>query len=110
MTSDMKELKDLQVGDEVAFLRLSSRTLAKVEEVTDTQLVVNGIHFSKETGWNINKEGGRLFHISVPKEEEIESLRIETMKRFIGNFFCGFKMYRLPVDKLEQIYNIIKDV
>ena len=77
----MKELKDLQVGDEVAILRLSSKVLGKVEEVYDTKLVVDGISFSKETGWNIHKDGCKVSMISIPNEEEIGKLRIETFYR-----------------------------
>lgn len=106
--SDMKELKDLQVGDEVAILRLSSKVLSKVEEVTDTQVTVEGVHYSKETGWNIDKRGRKISLISIPKEEEIEILRIEMMKRFIGNFFFHFKINSLSNDKLQQIYSILK--
>lgn len=104
----MKELKDLQVGDEVAILRLSSKVLGKVEEIADTQVVVESVPYSKETGWNIDEKGRKISLISIPNEEEIEELRIATMKRFIGNFFFSHKMYTLSVEQIKQVYNIIK--
>ena len=104
----MKELKDLQVGDEVAILRLSSKVLGKVEEVTNTQVKVEGVPYSKETGWNIDRKGRKISSISIPKKEEMESLRITTMQRFINGFFFRDKIHTLSNDKLKQIYDIIK--
>ena len=47
----MKELKDLQVGDEVLVIGRSCRRVAKIDKVTKTQIVVNNDRFRRGSGW-----------------------------------------------------------
>lgn len=46
----MKELKDLVVGDDVLVSGMHHRCIAKVDKVTKTQIVVNGVRFRRDSG------------------------------------------------------------
>ena len=67
----MKELKDLQVGDEVVIKGLGyPKRIAKIERATKTLFIVNGFRFYKTTGFQYMRQGYEWKAISVPTNEQ----------------------------------------
>ena len=104
----MKELKDLQVGDEVIVRRRFTKKVAKVERVTNTQILVNGVRYLKKNGREIGGGAWTSRYISIPKEGEIIEVREEMVRAEVDYFFNGNGLDYLSFDKIQQIYNIIK--
>lgn len=46
----MKELKDLQVGDEVLVTGMLYRRISKIDKVTKTQIIVDNTRFRIDSG------------------------------------------------------------
>lgn len=105
----MKELKDLQAGDEVIVDSLYDRTIAKVDRVTKTQIVIGTERFRKQSGWSV---GGNIWHrksIYVPTEEDISEIKEEALRKKILYTIRSFDFKRLSKSELENVYNLIKD-
>ena len=104
----MKELKDLQVGDEVIVRRRFSKKVATVEKVTATQILVKGVRYYKKNGREVGGDTWTSRYISIPKEGEIAKVREDTIRKEIEYFFNGTGIDSLSFNKVQQIYNIIK--
>lgn len=50
------ELKDLVVGDDVLVIGMHHRCIAKVDKVTKTKIVVNGVRFRRNSGWQCGSD------------------------------------------------------
>lgn len=105
----MKEIKDLQVGDDVIVTGMSHRSIAKVDKVTKTQIVVGNIRFRRESGWQCGDDRWNVRRISVPTEKEITEIKEETFRKKLIFAISSFNFKYLSTAELEQVYNIIKD-
>ena len=77
----MKELKDLQVGDEVLVIGRSCRRVAKIDKVTKTQIVVNNDRFRRDSGWQYGGDSWSRKSIRVPTEKEISDVKEENFRK-----------------------------
>ena len=105
----MKELKDLQVGDEVVIEGLGYlRRLAKIERMTKTLFVVKGFRFNRKTGRQHENLGWESKFISIPTNEQKERLLEAQRKSNIISYIEKFNFDSLSVEELLQVYNIIR--
>lgn len=104
----MKKLKDLQIGDIVLIRSTFNKRLAKVSKITKTQIVANGFRYRKDSGWQCGSDRLNAGILSIPTEDELESLKKDGLYNKIVYIISKFNLENLSLDKLEQIYNIIK--
>lgn len=104
----MKELKDLQVGDDVIVAGMSCRRIAEIDKVTKTQIVVGNTRFRRDSGWQCGGDRWNVRRISVPTEKEISEIKEETLRNKLIFAISSSNFKYLPIAKLKQIYNIIE--
>ena len=104
----MKELKDLVAGDEVLVVGRSCRCIAKIDKVTKTQIAVNNARFRRDSGWQCGGDSWSRKSISVPTEKEISDIEEENLRKALIYVISSFDFERLSIDKLKQVYNIVK--
>lgn len=104
----MKELKDLVVGDDVLVRGMYSRRIAKVDKVTETQIIVNNARFKRDSGWQCGIDRWDRKSISVPTEKEISDVKEENLRKTLIYSISSFDFKRLSTDELKQVYNIVK--
>lgn len=104
----MKELKDLVVGDDVLVSGMHHRCIAKVDKVTKTQIVVNGVRFRRDCGWQCGSDMWHTKSISVPTEKEISDIKEENFRKKLIYAISSFDFKHLSTDELKQVYNIVK--
>lgn len=104
----MKELKDLVAGDEVLVTGTLHRSIAKVDKVTKTQIVIDNARFRRDSGWQCGSDRWNIRRISVPTEKEISDVKEENLRKIIINTISSFNFERLSTDELKQLYNIVK--
>ena len=104
----MKELKDLVVGDDVLVIGMHHRCIAKVDKVTKTQIVVNGVRFRRDSGWQCGSDRWDTKSISVPTEKEISEIKKETLRKKLIFAISSSDFKHLSIAELEQVYNIIE--
>lgn len=104
----MKELKDLVTGDEVLVTGMSYRRIAKVDNVTKTQIVVDNARFRRDSGWQCGGDSWSRKSISVPTEKEISDIEEENLRKALIYAISSSDFERLSTDKLKQVYNIVK--
>lgn len=105
----MKELKDLITGDDVLVEGRSCRRIAKVDKVTNTQIVVDNVRFRRDSGWQCGGDSWSRKSISVPTEKEISDIKEENFRKRLIYAISSFDFKRLSTDELRQVYNIVKD-
>lgn len=91
-------------GDEVLVTGTLHRSIAKVDKVTKTQIVIDNARFRRDSGWQCGSDRWNVRRISVPTEKEISDVIRKTLIYSISSF--DFK--RLSTDELKQVYNIVK--
>lgn len=104
----MKELKDLQVGDDVIVAGMSCRRIAEIDKVTKTQIVVGNTRFRRDSGWQCGGDRWNVRRISVPTEKEISEIKEETLRNKLIFAISSSNFKYLPIAKLKQIYSIIE--
>lgn len=104
----MKELKDLITGDDVLVECRSCRRIAKVDKVTNTQIVVDNVRFRRDSGWQCGGDSWSRKSISVPTEKEISNIKEENFRKRLIYAISSFDFKRLSTDELRQVYNIVK--
>ena len=104
----MKELKDLVAGDDVLVVGMSCRRIAKIDKVTKTQIVVKNARFRRDSGWQYGGDSWNRKSISVPTEKEISDIKEENLRKTLIYAISSFDFERLSIDKLKQVYNIVK--
>lgn len=104
----MKELKDLQVGDEVVILKGATKVLAKINKITKTQIVIGRDRFNKITGRRITGIGWYNKYILIPTPEERAEIYKDMLINRIKYIVDSSKFSNLSTAKLKQVYNIIK--
>lgn len=104
----MKELKDLQVGDEVVIRQRLTNVLAKIDKITKTQIVIERDRFNKITGRQIGGVDWCTKFIHIPTSEERAKLYKDMLINRIKYIVDSSKFSNLSTDKLKQVYNIIK--
>ena len=104
----MKELKDLQVGDDVLVTGMSYRRISKIGKVTKTQIVADNAKFRRGSGWQCGGDRWNLRGISVPTEKQIAEIKEENLRKTLIYAISSFDFKRLSTDELKQVYNIVK--
>ena len=104
----MKELKDLQVGDDVLVTGMLCRRISKIDKVTKTQIVADNARFRRDSGWQCGSDRWNLRKISVPTEKQIAEIKEETLRKKLIYAISSFDFKRLSTDELKQVYNIVK--
>lgn len=104
----MKELKDLQVGDDVLVTGMLHRHISKIDKVTKTQIIVDNARFRIDSGWQCGRDRWNLRKISVPTEKQIAEIKEETLRKNLIYAISFFDFKRLSTEELKQVYNIIK--
>lgn len=103
----MKELKDLQVGDDVLITGMFYRRISKIGKVTKTQIVADNAKFRRDSGWQCG-DRRNLRRISVPTEKQIAEIKEDNLRKTLIYAISSFDFKRLSIDKLKQVYNIVK--
>ena len=104
----MKELKDLQVGDEVIIYSVFRHTIGIIQKITKTQITVNGIKFRRETGIQISSDRWNTQQLCVPTEADMAKIKADEHRRKLQCFITNYDFKKLSIEKLKQVYNIIK--
>lgn len=104
----MKELKDLITGDDVLVEGRSCRRIAKVDKVTNTQIIVNNVRLRRDSGWQCGSDCWDRESISIPTEKEISDIKEENLRKTLIYAIRSFDFKRLSTDELKQVYNIVK--
>lgn len=108
----MKELKDLVVGDKVIVTSQQYITtkvfVGKVERLTKTLIIVNGIKFRKSDGRRVADTYGYC-DIKVASEDEIKKVEEETDRLRLAKNLREYNYYSLPLEKLKKIIHFIKE-
>lgn len=104
----MKELKDLKAGDDVVVTGTFRRRIAKVNKVTKTQIIIDNARFRRDSGWQCGSDRWNVRRISVPTEKEISDIKEENFRKELLYAISSSDFERLSIDKLKQVYNIVK--
>lgn len=104
----MKELKDLVAGDDVLITSMYYRRIAKVDKVTNTQIISNNARFRRDSGWQCGSDIWDRKSISVPTEKEILDVKEENLRKILIHTISSFDFERLSTNDLKQLYNIVK--
>lgn len=105
----MKEIKDLQVGDEVIVETCYCNRIGKVERLTKTCVVVNGVKYKKDYGNEYGYHGYYPNKIKVATEElKAKVLEEEKRNQMLGKI-QSFRFGSLPTNKLKQVCDIISN-
>lgn len=104
----MKELKDLQVGDEVVIYGGFQHTIGAIQKITKTQITVNGVKFRRDTGMRISSDRWNTQQLCVPTEADVAKIKADEHRRKLQYFIANYDFKKLSIEKLEQVYNIIK--
>lgn len=104
----MKELKDLKAGDDVLVTGTFRRRIAKVDKVTKTQIIIDNARFRRDSGWQCGSDRWNVRRISVPTEKEISDIKEENFRKELLYAISSSDFERLSIDKLKQVYNIVK--
>ena len=109
----MKELKDLVVGDKVVVTLQQFTTtkvfVSKVERLTKTLIIVNGIKFRRSNGRRVADTYGYYCDIKVASEDEIKKVEEETDRLRLAKNLREYNYYSLPLEKLKKIIHCIKE-
>ena len=105
----MENFDNIKVGDKViVHTRWHGDLIETVKKVAKTTFSTDSATFYKNTGW---QRGGDTW---TPKRAELatEERAAEVMKAQrkvrLANYLRGFDFYSLPIEKLEEIYNLTK--
>lgn len=108
----MKELKDLVVGDKVVVTLQQFTTtkvfVSKVERLTKTLIIVNGIKFRRSNGRRVADTYGYC-DIKVASEDEIKKVEEENDRLRLAKNLREYNYYSLPLEKLKKIIHCIKE-
>lgn len=105
----MKELKDLETGDEVLVTGMSYRRIAKINKVTTTQIIVDNARFRRDSGWQCGRDRWNLRKISVPTEKQIAEVKEDILRKKFIYAISSFDFKHLSTCELKQVYNIVKN-
>ena len=108
----MKELKDLVVGDKVIVtlqqFTITKVFVGKVERLTKTLIIVNGIKFRRSDGIRVADTYGYC-DIKVASEDEIKKVEEEADRLRLAKNLREYNYYSLPLEKLKKIIHFIKE-
>ena len=94
--------ENVQVGDIMIFTTYSfgecTRSVKKVEKVTKTRFVVNGVQFKKDDGRPYGTDRWFYPEVSYPKDGEIEEIRRENT---IKNVYYKLKDIKISFSARE---------
>ena len=107
---ELKDLKDLKVGDLVVLDSPYIRELKPIQRVTNTQIIVDGTKFRK-SGSQIGSDIWHPTSISIATEEDIKQIKKEKLKREMKNTIIGFSEFvksdKVPFEDMERVYYTI---
>ena len=104
----MKELKDLVAGDEVLVTGTFHRSIAKIDKVTKTKIVIGNVRFRRDSCCQCGGDSWNRKFISVPTEKEISDVKEENLRKKLIHTISSFDFERLSTNELKQVYNIVK--
>ena len=93
---------------EVLVTGILHRRIAKVDKVTNTQIVIDNARFRRDSGWQIGSDRWNVRRISVPTEKEISDFKEENFRKELLYAISSFDFERLSIKDLKQVYNIVK--
>ena len=99
--------ENVQVGDIMIFTTYSfgesTRSVKKVEKVTKTRFVVNGVQFKKEDGRAYGTHSWYHPDVSYPKDGEIEEIRRGNIIKNVYYKLKDVKIEDLTYEKALQL-------
>lgn len=105
----MGKFDNIQVGDQViVHHHWTEDTLETVDKVTKTTFTAGSFTYSKDTGWQRGGDRWTPNRADPATPEEILRVKAEALKRKYVNYLSKYKYDELPIEKLEEIYQIIK--
>ena len=106
----MENFENIKVGDKVIIhYRWSNDYVEDVTKVTKTTFTAGGAVFRKDSGWERGGDKWTPKSAHVATEEKIEEIRKENLKRkYVSYLSTKVKYEDLPLEKLQEIYDIIK--
>lgn len=104
----MKEIKDLVVGDTVIITnRFYNPTIGKVTKLLTNYLLVGKSKF-RYSGSGIGDS--EYFYIEHATPEAIEKIKADRRRAKMIREINDCKIERLPIEKIEEIYNLIREL
>lgn len=98
-------LAGLSVGDDVALdAGFSGYSIAKVEKLTATQIVIGNSRYKRDSGRLIGASGYRVSFLKMPTDEVIASVLAEQISTLVRNG----KHKSLPIEVLRQLKRTIQ--
>lgn len=106
MTTDKEWLDQLKLGDSVI---LSGRTdkLAKVQQITKAHFIVNGLKFSRKTGFAAPAYQRWFISLAKPTGNRLRSLQIEASKTLL---YYSLKSLDLTDEQVVEIARFVRKV
>lgn len=108
---DSKSWLDLlQAGDQVI---LSGSSIASVDRVTQTQVLVKQLRFSKKNGWEIGeKNSGNRSYIEPYTVEEADLIRLSNMQNKIRRILNGIdkeQCSHLTREQCHRLWDVLRE-
>lgn len=105
----MDKFENIQVGDQViVHQRWSGDSIETVTKVTKTTFTAGSRTFRKDSGWERGGDKWTPSHADIATEESMAKVMEGQMKAKYVRYFSSFNYGELPLDKLQEIYQIIK--
>lgn len=106
----MEALENVKAGDKVIVSSRYKDEVIEVTRVTKTQIICGTSKFNKRTGRSIGSDAWTFSKIKIATEEDIQRIEKEERRQKMISYITRYTGYQyLSDDKLEQMYNILKD-
>lgn len=105
----MENLNDIKVGDKVIFHNSSGDFIEVVEKVTKTQIHTKFGKYRKSDGYKVGAVKWDLSCISKLTPEKEMEIKEKCRMNKIKTFVLKYNFRSLSFDKLERVYNILKE-
>ena len=103
-----ERFKELKVGDYIFVINRYNKVLEKVDRVTKTMVICDGLRFSNNDGYVVGSDGYSLVHITIPTKEEIDNYYKEKEVQGIKRSVLGKVALLNDITDLKLLQDIDK--
>lgn len=103
--------ENIKVGDKVIYNLNQNLSIEVVERLTKTRVIVNGSSFNRKNGERIGASTWTrtLIRIEPYNETLAKKIDLNLKRKMLINQIRQTELGKLPVSKLQKIYDFIKE-
>lgn len=106
----MEKFDDIKVGEKLIMSRLwYDPQVVTVEKVTKATFTANGVVFNKSDGYQRGGDSYTKWHVYTATEEQLSKAERDATTKRYANYLKNFDYSKLPLEKLQEIYNLTKN-